>query len=347
MAMDNRSVTSSQRPLCSICIANYNGREVIGDAIRSIYDQDCEFPLEIIVHDDASTDGSVEFIRRNFPEIQLIISYDSVGFCVSNNRMVSRAKGDYILLLNNDAILFKDALRVLYEKAANDTKPTILGLPQYDAITNVQIDCGSLLDPFLNTIPNHNPNRTEVGMVIGACLWVPKKLWEELGGFIEWFHSLGEDIYLCCLAQLRGYKVRVLWTSGFLHRVGTSLGGGKIVRKRLSTNKRRRALSERNRSYVMVLVYPSPLFEIILPLHILFLLAEGMALSMIEKDMNFWNEIYWPCIRSLWLRRHKLLKLRKTIQSHRQVSCLKFLSTFMLAHHKLRMVLNYGLPEVR
>jgi GT2 family glycosyltransferase len=347
MAMDTAPMISAENPICSVCIANYNGIDVIGAAVKSVFAQDCDFPVEIIIHDDASTDGSVDYIREKYPEVNLITSVHNVGFCISNNRMVAQARGEYILLLNNDAKLFPNALRALYDHAIKkEDAAGILGLPQYDAITENLIDFGNLLDPFLNTIPNLNSKRSEVGMIIGACLWLPKWLWTELGGFLEYFHSLGEDIYLCCLARLRGYEVEIIQSSGFWHRVGNSLGGGKIVKNKLSTSKGRRSLSERNKSYVIILTYPPLLFYVIFPLHILLLIFEGVALSAIKKDPSLWRSIYWQCLRSQWNNRHLLYRMRKRIQSRRRISERKFLTPFVFIQQKLRMLIKYGLPEI-
>ena len=348
MPMDTESTTSAKKPICSVCIANYNGIDVIGAAVESVFAQDCIFPVEIIIHDDASTDGSVDYIREKFPEVNLITSDHNVGFCISNNRMVAQAKGEYILLLNNDAKLFPNAIGTLYEQAIRkERKIAILGLPQYNAITGNLIDYGSLLDPFLNSIPNLNPKRSEVGMITGACLWSPKWLWTQLGGFLECFQSLGEDLYLCCLARLRGYEVKIIQNSGFWHSVGYSLGGGKIVKNKLSTSKGRRSLSERNKSYVIILIYPSFLFYLIFPLHIFLLIFEGITLSAFKKDISLWQSIYWPCLRSQWGNRHLLYHLRKRIQKRRRIPLKKFIAPFVFTHHKLSMLIKYRLPEIR
>jgi GT2 family glycosyltransferase len=222
MVKDAADMIPAREPACSICIANYNGAGVIGPCLESIYSQDFHLPLEIIIHDDASTDTSVDFIRNHFPDVTLIVGERNIGYCVSNNRMVSLARGRYILLLNNDAVLHRDAIRTLYEYAERQPGPAILGLPQYDMQTGELIDRGSLFDLFLNPVPNLDRDRMDVGMVMGACLWMPRGLWDELGGFPEWFGSLAEDLYLCCIARLRGYPVRVLPESGFDHWVGMS-----------------------------------------------------------------------------------------------------------------------------
>lgn len=341
------TVNTKSEPVCSVCIANYNGIGVIGACIDSVLAQDCKFRFEIIVHDDASTDNSVAFIRKHYRHVRLICSKESVGFCASNNRMVAEARGQYILLLNNDTTLYSNALRTLYEFAQNQAVPGILGLPQYDAGTGELIDIGSLFDPFLNPVPNLNPNRQNVGMVTGACMWIPKKLLNESGGFPEWFHALAEDTYLCCLARLKGNLITVVPYSGFKHWVGRSLGGGKIIQDRLSTRLKRRTLSERNKSFVIALCYPPPFFHLLFPLHIFWLLVEGVLLSAFMFDVTILNSIYFATLRSLWRERYRLLKLRSNIQISRQISVRRFFSAFTILPHKLRMLLNYGVPEIR
>jgi len=345
--MAKTPVDPSDCPICSICIANYNGMGIIDSALLSVIAQDCDFPIEIIVHDDASTDGSVDFIRKNFPDVKLIASKVNVGFCLSNNRMASKAMGEYILLLNNDAKLLPDAISTLYKEARRQNSPGIFGLPQYNFFSGKLIDRGILFDPFINTVPNFNTKRTDVGMVIGACLWIPRTLWEELGGFPKWFHSLGEDMFLCCIARLRGYPVKIIHTSGFKHRVGDSFGGGKVVANRLSTSKKRRAFSERNKSFVMALTYPAPFFHLIFPLHLVLLLLEGVLLCFVKKDLNLLRSIYISCIRSLWNKRKRLYHLRKNIQSSRRISASRFFSPFIAMPYKLLMLIKYGVPEIK
>lgn len=340
----NRDILSE--PLVSVCIANYNGMEVIDDCIASVLKQNCDFPVEIIVHDDASTDDSVQHIRVAYPQVILIESADNAGFCIANNRMVERASGEFVLLLNNDAALFPDALATLYNAARDIRQPAILGLPQYDAANSKLIDIGCLLDPFLNPIPNYQPCQTEVGVVIGACLWIQKELWQELGGFPEWFGSIGEDLYLCCRARLAGYSVRAMGISGYRHRVGTSFGGGKVHGKRLATTFRRRALSERNKTFVMVICYPSILLVWLLPLHLALIHLEGLLLTLVKGDSAVWKKIYAPLLPSLWRQRQRLLSLRLSSQSQRKITLRSWLSPFCWIPWKLKMLIRHGMPKL-
>lgn len=344
--MAQKLMKPATHPIVTICIANYNGINLIDTCVKSILMQDCDFPVEIIIHDDASTDGSVDYIRTHYPDITMIESTDNVGYCISNNRMVDKANGKYILLLNNDAELFPDALQTLFETASSLREPAILGLPQYDAGTEQLIDIGSQFDLFLNPIPNLDPLQTETGMIIGACFWLPRTLWNDLGGFPEWFGSLAEDMYLCCVAKLYGYKVLALAKSGFKHRVGHSLGGGKIVNDQLSTKATRRALSERNKNYVMYLAYPAPFLQLVLPLHIILLIIEGGTLALIKRDKNIFIKIYLSSIKALWIQRDLLFRGRKLIQRKKNITYRIFFSSFQLMPYKLQMLYKYGIPKI-
>ncbi len=341
----------------TVCIANYNGMAVIDDCLRSVLAQiltpeadDPRAPpikIDIIVHDDASTDDSPAHVRRHYPQVRLIAATENVGFCIANNRMVAAAAGDYLLLLNNDAALYPDALRTLARRARELARPAVLGLPQHDAANGALIDIGSTFDPFLNPIPDLRPTPQEAGMIIGACLWLPRVLWNDIGGFPEWFDSLAEDMYLCCVARLYGHPVEALRASGFRHWVGASLGGGKVLDNRLSTTSRRRILSERNKCYVMVLCYPAPLLQLVLPVHLVLLMVEGAILAALKCSSGLFTTIYLNVPISLWRERRRLVRDRQAIQSGRRISAAAFFTPFQWMPHKLRLLLRHGMPEIR
>lgn len=336
----------SDAPLISVCIANYNGSAIISACIESVLTQDGDFPVEILVHDDASTDDSADIVARDYPGVRLMRSEANVGFCVANNRMVDRAQGEFILLLNNDAELFPDALRALLEEARSLSKPAILSLPQYDHSSGQLIDRGCLLDPFFNPVPNLDPKRQDVAMVIGACLWMSKAGWAEIGGFPEWFGSIAEDMYLCCRARLAGYAVRALDVSGYKHRVGQSFGGGRIAELKLVSTFRRRALSERNKTFVMALSCPSPFMQLLLPIHLVLLVLEGVLLAMIKGRIDYLIKIYLPVFAALYRQCEVLRHTRRFIMGSRSLSSHDFLMFFDFMPYKLRMLIKHGLPHL-
>jgi GT2 family glycosyltransferase len=346
MVQRRPALKAAGAPVCSVCVANYNGRDTLDACIRSILAQDCGFEVEIIVHDDASTDGSADGLQERFPVVELLVSEENVGFCVSNNRMVGIARGQYVLLLNNDAELMPDALRTLHDRAAKQAKPGILGLPQYDASNGALLDRGSLLDPFFNPVPNLDASRREVAMVMGACLWIPRALWQEIGGFPEWFGSIAEDMYLCCCARLRGYTVEVPDASGYRHWVGKSFGGGRVTETGLKTTRKRRALSERNKTFVMLVSSPALIAPLIFPLHFFVLLAEGLVLSILKCQASLWVDIYWNSFVSVWAYRTRLRSERCTLQSARRISVVTFLRGFQRTPYKLKMLFVHGVPRI-
>ncbi len=333
--------------VCSVCIANYNGEEYLSECIDSVLSQDIDFNIEIIVHDDASDDNSVELVESTYPSVILIRSQQNRGFCDSNNIMVDTARAKFILLLNNDAKLHPNALRTLFE-AYTQHGEGIYGLTQYHWETKALIDNGSVFDYFLNPIPNTDVQKEDVGMIIGACLFLSRELWYELGGFPSYFGSLSEDMYICFLARLWGYPVKALNRSGFDHWVGRSLGGGKITSKQsLSTTLNRRAKSERNKTFVMFICFPSFLMWLFLPFHLFLLSIEGIALSLVKWEKRLWREIYLNCLREVWCRRHQLYSHRRKIQAKRDIPATEFFRNFSLFPHKLRMLIRHGVPVVK
>jgi len=334
-------------PVCSVCIANYNGTNLLTDCLESVLAQQGDIRVEIIVHDDASTDNSVALLREKYPQVELLAGTQNVGFCISNNRMVAHARGEYILLLNNDAALAPDALQTLFREARQQHPQGILTLPQYDWESGTLVDRGCLLDPFYNPVPNTEPKRRDVAMVIGACLWIPRKLWNELGGFPEWFESVAEDLYLCCRARLAGHPVQVTQTSHYRHRQGLSFGGNRAGKTGLATTYRRRRLSERNKTFVLVICTPAFLLWLLLPLHLLMLTLEGISISLLRRDARLWREVYACGWATLWTQRNRLRVQRHHTQASGQRSTRHFLRGFILAPRKLVLLWRYGLPHVR
>lgn len=334
-------------PVCSVCIANYNGARMLGDCIESVLAQQGGVPVEIIVHDDASTDKSVGFLRGHYPQVEILASTDNVGFCVGNNRMVAHARGEFILLLNNDAALYPDALASLLAAARAAPQPGILTLPQYDWQTGELVDRGCLLDPFYNPVPNLDPERTEVAYVIGACLWISRRQWNELGGFPEWIGSIGEDMYLCCLARLRGSTVAVTRGSGYRHHQGTSFGGNRIDEGRLKTTYRRRALSERNKTAVMVICTPTPLVWPLFALHVLLLAFEGALLTLVKRETRIWREVYGSTIAHTLRNSAGLLSKRHEAQRLRRIGLRVYRRVFTWRPRKLGLLGRHGVPELR
>jgi GT2 family glycosyltransferase len=334
------------RPLVSVCIANYNGEALLPACIDSILAQDTQVEIEILAHDDASRDGSIALLRARYPQVHVLASDTNVGFCVSNNRMVAAARGEYVLLLNNDVALKPDAIATLLREADTLGKPAILTLPQYDWYSGALVDRGCLLDPFCNPIPNLDAARVDVAYVIGACLWCPRAAWESLGGFPEWMESLAEDLYVCGLARLRGMPVRALPASGYRHRQGATFGGNRVGEAGLSTSFKRRRLSERNKTRALMILTPGIAMWPLLLAHLSALAVEGAVLSLLRHGTAVWREVYAPAIATPFRDARALLARRRDVQSTRMVSTSVWWSMVRWQSRKLALLLRHGVPDV-
>lgn len=330
----------------SVCIANYNGGDLVLDCLASVYAQTGEFDLEVLVHDDASSDGSLDRIRAEYPQARIIAGAENAGFCVSNNRMAEAATGDYFLLLNNDAALRDGSLQKLLQFALDGHEDCILGLPQHSMADGTQLDRGYRSDPFLNPIPITMAGTHEAGIVTGACLWIPRPLWEATGGFPPWFESVAEDIFLCVAARLLGYRVFVLDGPGFDHWIGKNLGGGKVMDGKLHTTARRRALSERNKTFVMLCCYPRAGLLLLLP-HGILLAIEALYLAAAGTGLAKVWRIYGGIPVALWRNRHDVTRLRRRLMSRRHASIRAFFAFTNWAPSKLQMLVRYGRPKVQ
>jgi GT2 family glycosyltransferase len=338
---------STVKPVCSICIANYNGMPYLSECIESIKTQSIGIAaIEIIVHDDASTDESVTWIQQNYPEVRILASKENVGYCTSNNRMADAARGEYILLLNNDASLFEDAVELLIERSESQAKKGIITLPQYDRAQRKIIDFGNDLDFFLNPVPRNQWKNRDVSTVHGACLWLPKSLWLELGGFPTWFESVAEDLYLCVYAVCLGYPVEVLKGTGYWHWVGQSFGGGKVSDGRLRSTYIRRYLSERNKTYVMLLFYPASLLLAVVPLHFLFLVLEGVGLAVASRDFRALKCIYLKSIRDVCRKIRLVTRERKRISNSNEINRYNVIPALSFRLRKCEMLFDHGVPKL-
>jgi len=335
------------QPVCSVCIANYNGVELLADCIDSILAQNGGIEVEILVHDDASTDDSVAWLRARYPQVELLASAENVGFCVGNNRMAAHARGEFLLLFNNDAALAPDALHSLLGLARTAPQGAVLTLPQYDWASGGLVDRGCLLDPFYNPVPNLDPARSEVAMTIGACLWIARSTWNDIGGFPEWMQSIGEDLYVCCVGRLWGGPVLAAPASGYRHRQGASFGGNRADKASLNTTFRRRRLSERNKTAVLVVCTPGLYVWPLLAVHLCLLGTEGLLLALMKRHWGIFRDIYWPALTSPWRCARQWMPLRRCVQARRQVGVKSYFSMFVWRLRKLQLLTKFGIPTVR
>ena len=222
----------SQQPEISIVFTNWNTRDYMRDCIHSVAEKTKELTYEIIVVDDGSTDGSVEMLRKEFPQVKVIINERNLGVAKAYNRGVAQVRGRYVQMLNTDMILLNNAIKILYDFLESHPEAAACGAWLRNRDMSSQISYGNfpslsqaLVDAFfLNDLfpragfPNRGaiPRETmttpfETEYVTGASMLIRKSVIDDLGFFDERFTSYCEETDFCyrlkTLAKLKLYFV--------------------------------------------------------------------------------------------------------------------------------------------
>ncbi len=231
------------RPDLSVCIVNWNTRQDLEQAITSVLQSDLELELQVIVLDNASSDGTPEMVREQFPSVKLLESAENLGFAKGYNRAAEEAEGRHIFMLNPDTVVQAGALRPLVRfldsrQDAGAAAPRLL-----NSDGTVQYSCRRLPGPMAailrNTllgrlVPGNRFTRDylmadwdhrtvrRVDWASGAALCIRRETWAEVGGFDEGYFMYAEDIDWCLRAQQTGWHIYYVPESVVVHRIGRS-----------------------------------------------------------------------------------------------------------------------------
>ena len=194
-------------PLVSIIIINYNGKLYLEKCLESIkkinYDN-----LEIIVVDNNSTDGTMEFLVQNFPSIITLKLDKNYGFAKPNNIAAKIAKGDFLVFLNNDTEVTPNFLTELVQVLVGNDQ---IGICQSLLLKpDGEIDSsGDFIDTIGVVYNSKEPidKIREISSARGASMIIRKKLFLDLEGFDEKFFVSFEDVDLGWRTWIMGYKV--------------------------------------------------------------------------------------------------------------------------------------------
>lgn len=215
-------MTGSEKLEISIIIVSYNTVDLIGaclDSIKAI--DDCS--KEIFVIDNASTDGSVDFIKRNYPSIHLITNTENKGFAAANNQALERCQGRYIFFLNPDTkIAQPECLKKMI--LFMDGNPHI-GL----AGTKVINPDGTLQESISYRYPGEKYTTSElsglkgsIACVLGASMIARSEIIKKIGGFDEDFFLYGEDQDMCLRIRKLGHEIGFNDSAVVVHLGGRS-----------------------------------------------------------------------------------------------------------------------------
>ena len=231
----------------SIVIVSYNTRDLIRDCIFSVIEKTQGVTYEIIVVDNDSHDGSVEMLRSEFPDVVIVESGGNIGFGKANNKGMSVAKGDYLFLLNSDTVLVNNAVAVFLDRMRQLERvgytPGALGAVLIGPGGNTCHSYGHFITPasefkevlskylrFLkdkeNTCPGRVMDMKPVDYVTGADMFVPKHVFDELGGFDPDYFMYCEEVDWQRRMADAGYGRFIVEGPEIIHLEGGSDGSG-------------------------------------------------------------------------------------------------------------------------
>lgn len=254
----------TEYPLVSVVIANYNGKHLLKTCLDSVFNQTYK-NYEVILVDNGSTDGSVEFIKENYPSIKLFVNSKNLGYAVGYNMGIEEAKGKYIATLNNDIKIEPDWMENLIEVAENekDRKVGMYASKQLNFYQPELIDSTGIV--LYRGMYTSLRGRGELDRgqyedeieVFGACdaaAIFRKEMLDQIGLFDSDFFLYQEEFDLAWRALLSGWKCVYVPEAIAYHVGGATAGAGsKLVRYYMERN--RILTIVKNLSFVLFLQY--------------------------------------------------------------------------------------------
>jgi len=233
--------------LLSIVIVNYNTKQLLDDCLHALFQ--AEIPpggMEIIVVDNASSDGSVAMVKEKYPEVILIASPENLGYSAGNNKGTVVAQGQYILFLNSDTRVSREALTqpLAYLQAHHNVGAITVRLIYPDGQRDPDNHRGfptpwnafchfSGLSKLFPNNPRYNgyfqsyadfAETHPVDVIAGSFMMMPISLCRRLNGWDETYFFYGEDIDFCYRIRQAGYRIVYYPHVEVLHYKGASSG---------------------------------------------------------------------------------------------------------------------------
>lgn len=274
--MDGKTARDASPPV-SVAVINYNGRGVLEDTLRSILES--AYPsFEVIVVDDCSTDDSVEFVRRNFPQVKVFTQPENKGPNAARNRALAEAENDIVLLSDNDMSLERGCLRLLVEAlladpAAGIATPLVLDSKERDRVYSDSVRLHYLAYGIIPLRHKRLPDDFDWSarrMVVGSggMMLVRKSTVAPLGGYDEDYYFGYDDGEFTLRATASGMGVYYVPRAKIYHV--ESAGRPK--------NKLRHSIG--NRWSLILTVYSGRTLFLLAPAFLVFELTQAAYLTL-------------------------------------------------------------------
>jgi GT2 family glycosyltransferase len=223
----------------SIIIVSWNTKDLLVQCIESIIKTTFKVNFEIIVVDNNSSDNSVEYVKNNFPDVQLICLDNNYGFAKANNIGIKASKGNYISLINSDIIVLDNCIDNLINHLEINSDIGLIGPKILNANYSFQATCRRFPN-LINTLSQsfglnyffHNTDfylrekdltETKEVEALTGCFWIVRKeAFEQIGTLDEHFFFYGEDVDWCKHLSETTWKTVYFPYSKAIHLGGAS-----------------------------------------------------------------------------------------------------------------------------
>jgi GT2 family glycosyltransferase len=257
----------------AVAILNWNGKHFLERFLPLALARTSRPGVSFVVIDNASTDGSVQFLRTRFPSVALICLDQNYGFAGGYNRGLQQVDADYYVLLNSDVEVTENWLQPLlrlmeHDAGAGACMPKVRACEapaffEYAGAAGGFIDrygypfCRGRILTHIEPDAGQYDRRRAVFWATGACMMVRAALYHRLGGFDALFFAHMEEIDLCWRMQAAGYKVMCEPQSVVFH-----VGGGTLP----NNHPQKMYLNYRNSLYLLYKNLPAGRRRAILPI---------------------------------------------------------------------------------
>jgi N-acetylglucosaminyl-diphospho-decaprenol L-rhamnosyltransferase len=219
-------------PFISVIVLNYNGRDWLGPCLTALSTQSRAPAFEVVLADNGSTDGSVDFVRERFPLAVIVENGRNLGFAGGNNAAARAARGSVLVFLNNDTVPAPDWLARLYGVYAAVVQPALvtskivrLDRPEIiDSAGDGYLRAGGAFKHGHGQSAGTVDITREVFGACGAAFMIGRDLFDRLGGFDERFFMVYEDVDLSYRARLAGARCFLAADASVRHAGSATLG---------------------------------------------------------------------------------------------------------------------------
>lgn len=329
------------RPTVTVIILNHNGMRYLNKCLESIRKgtgQECE----VIFVDNASTDGSVDYIRGAFPWVRLVVNKANLGYAKANNEAAMIAQGEYIFFLNIDAWVEPNTVQELLKAAEMHGEVTAFAPAIMDYEGKTKLSLGMGCDIFGYSYPIF---AGKTFYVDGAALFIRRRIFQEVGAFDQRYFIFNEDVDLGWRLRLYGHRIATVAGARVYHKSGGVVTGGVLQQTKTgyTTSLWRRYLGERNEICTLLKNYGLITLFFIVPLYVTINVMEVMVFLTRRKIkvVNIYLRAWLWNLKNL----RTTLGRRMEIQRRRKISDREIMQDMHRSPMKVYVFRQVGIPQ--